>query len=146
MNKRKKVAAHKHRAHIKKMKEKRRLSPGATQAAEAKRRQPRKETEAASTEIRRRPVPVVGEATSEKAAPTKDAKPTREPKAPKKTVVAPEPASAAEASAEAAPARKPRATKPHSKAEKSEKPAETEVTEHPRARKPKIEPTQEKEG
>lgn len=86
MNKTKRVAAHKHRAHIRKTKEKRRLAMGpAGMAAEAaKRRTPKKETEAGVPETRRKPVALTEASHADKSAaakekPHKEHKPTKKP-------------------------------------------------------------------
>ena len=149
MNKRKRVAAHKHRAHMKKVKDKRKLTPGVGSPSieAAKRRPVKKEAEVAPAETKKKvaatPAAVQPEVQvpAEKAVHAKGPKAQREHRAPKKTAEALDVKSAPLAETTAEAPKKTRPSKAQAKPGKPGEAAETPVAAKARkSRKPKTEP------
>src|SRR4030067_1114560 len=149
MNKRKRVAAHKHRAHMKKVKDKRKLAlgVGSPSIEAAKRRPAKKEPEAAPAETKKKVVAAPAavqpevQVPAEKAVHAKGPKAPREHRAPKKTAEALDVKSAPVAETTAKAPKKARPSKAKAKPGKSGETAETPVVAEARkSRKPKAEP------
>lgn len=152
MNKRKRVAAHKHRAHMKKVKDKRKLALGVgSPSIEVAKRRPvspvKKEAEVVSAETKKKvaaaPAAVQPEVQvpEEKAVHAKGPKAPREHRAPKKTAEALDVKSAPVAETTAEAPKKARPSKAKAKPGKSGEADKTPAAAEARkSRKPKAEP------